>query len=177
MGFLKNLEKLRAKTDSKWIVLYCNGRDCEKSYQAGTVAKEAEFKNVYVYDAGLYDWVKAHPEKSFLFDSTPVDNTKIIERSEFKSRSLPYENFITGTGVFIDIREPIQRQKIPPIKGLLHIPLDQLITRLEAKAFMDQNIYFIDAVGKQNEWLHYHLKKLGYKNFYFLDGGVAAIKN
>ena len=34
----------------------------------------------------------------------------------------------------------------------------------------------MDAVGKQVQWVQYYLEMNGYKNYYFLDKGVAEAK-
>ena len=61
------LAALREKTGSKKLVFYCNGILCEKSYKATLMARLWGFQNVFVYDAGIFDWAKNFPEKSLFF--------------------------------------------------------------------------------------------------------------
>ncbi|MCU7967165.1 MAG: rhodanese-like domain-containing protein [gamma proteobacterium symbiont of Bathyaustriella thionipta] len=53
-----------AKKTTKTIVFYCNGRRCMKSYNA---ADKSKLSNIFVYDAGVFDWSVAHPDEAVLF--------------------------------------------------------------------------------------------------------------
>ncbi len=179
--FLEDLAAVRGKEDTTPMTFYYNGHKCEKSYDATQKALDAGFKNVTVFDSGIFDWANAYPELTTLMGKTPADKTVIIPQEEFNKRFLPYEEIKAKASdinsVVIDIREPLQRELIPNIPSLRSIPLDRLLPLLQKGEFKNNNLYFIDAVGKQVEWLQYHLEANGYKNYNFSQGGVTGTKD
>lgn len=184
MYFGKNLEETVKGKKSAKIAFYCNGVTCAKSYDAALDAQKLGFTNVFVYDAGVLDWTKTYPEKAVLLGKTPVNKSKIISKKDFESRLLTKEEFMKQAklpdAVVIDIRDPAQRKEIPDFgKNIISSPMDKLVKALVEPLFKknngDKTIYFFDAVGRQVEWLQYHLAESGYNNYYFLKGGVRAI--
>jgi len=175
-SFAADLEKVRGKTDAKLIAFYCNGHKCAKSYEAYGKAAEAGFANIVVYDSGIFDWMKANPDKATLMGVTPAPADKIIPESELKKRMIPMAEFKTkaaeANAMVIDVREPAMRKVIPDVPNLRNMPLDQLIEQVKKKQFADKNLLILDAVGKQVEWLQYHLDANGYTNYSFLANGV-----
>lgn len=175
-SFAADLEKVRGKAEAAPMSFYCNGHKCAKSYEAYAKAAEAGFTNIFVYDGGIFDWMKANPDKATLMGKTPAPADKIIPESELKKRMIPLDEFKTkaaeANAMAIDIREPMQRKVIPDVKNLRNIPLDQLIGQLQKKQFADKHLLILDAVGKQVEWLQYHLEENGYSNYNFLTKGV-----
>jgi len=178
--FTKDLEQVRAKDGAAPMAFYCNGHTCAKSYKAAEAAQEAGFANVYAYDAGIFDWIMAQPDKSTLVGKTPADKEKIIPESKLKEKLISYDQLMAQAAapdaINIDIRDPFQREIIPAIPMLRNIPLDRLIKLLEKGQFKDKQLLIIDAVGKQVGWLQYYLEEYGYTNYAFLAGGVGAIK-
>lgn len=174
--FGKKLKAIRSKS-KKHIVFYCNGHTCSKSYKATKKAISLAVPNVYAYDAGIFDWSTAHPEKATLLGETPVPTNKIIPKSELKVKFLPFTDFkqkAKGPNTMvIDVREPFQRKNIPPLANLRNITLDRLTKLIAQKKFKDKQLLLFDQVGKQVRWLQYHLKKNNYTNYYFLKGGAA----
>lgn len=175
-SFVADLEKVRAKTDAKPMAFYCNGHKCAKSYEAYGKAAEAGFANLLVYDGGIFDWMTAHPDKATLMGVTPAPADKIIPEADLKKRMIPMADFkakaAEANAMAIDIRDPAQRKVIPDVANLRSMPLDQLIEQLKKKQFADKNLLILDAVGKQIEWLQYHLEANGYVNYSFLANGV-----
>jgi rhodanese-related sulfurtransferase len=179
-SFLGELEAIRAKDGATPIAFYCNGHSCAKSYKATKKAMEAGFKNVFVYDDGIFNWAIADPDKTTLLGQTPMDPAKIIPKSEFKNYLVNIEEIQAKAQdpnvVVIDIRDPFQREFIPKIYQLRNIPLDRILPLLKKGEFKENKIYFIDATGKQIAWLQYHLKANGYIDYRFLEKGVKSIK-
>lgn len=177
--FSKDLEKVRAKNGATAIATYCNGHTCAKSYKAVKAALGDGFENVYVYDAGIFDWIVANPDKATLMGETPAPQAMIIPKSELKAKMLAWVDFSAkateANTVTIDIRDPFQRKEIPKIAKLRNVPMDRFTKLLEKKEFADKQLLILDAVGKQVRWLQYHLKKNGYENYYFLEKGVKGI--
>ncbi|MBU4479117.1 MAG: rhodanese-like domain-containing protein [Candidatus Omnitrophica bacterium] len=179
--FVEELSAVRAKDGTVKMAFYCNGHTCEKSYEATQQAMEAGFKNVYTYDAGIFDWANAYPELSTLMGQTPVDKEKLISKEGLNKRFVSYEEILEkasdSNNVIIDIRDPFQREKIPNIPGLRNIPLDRMLVLLQEGEFKSNHLYFIDAVGKQVRWLQYHLESNGYINYNFLEKGVLSTQD
>jgi rhodanese-related sulfurtransferase len=178
--FVKDLAKVRDKNGSAPIAFYCNGHTCAKSYEAAEQAMEAGFKNVYAYDAGIYDWVKAHSDKGTLMGKTPVPMNKLIPREMLASRKINYEEFKkkaqNPAAIVVDIREPFQRETIPQLPALRNIPSDRFAELIKTGEFKGKELLILDAVGKQVEWIQYYLEMYGYTNYSFLDKGVAGAK-
>jgi rhodanese-related sulfurtransferase len=178
--FTKDLEKVRAKDGSAPIAFYCNGHTCAKSYEAAEQAMEAGFKNVYAYDAGIYDWVKAHPDKGTLMGKTPVAMDKLISKEMIAKRKITYDKFKVKAqnpeAMVVDIREPFQRDSVPPLPALRNIPSDRFAELIATGTLKGKELLILDAVGKQVEWIQYYLEMYGQEQYYFLDKGVAGIK-
>ncbi len=177
--FENRLKKIRDKNGAQKLVFYCNGHTCSKSYRAVRKAVKAGYKNVYAYDAGIFSWVSAHPEKTTLMKQTPVQRATIISAEDLKKRQLSYSRFSEKAkqknSLVIDIRDPVQRE----IKLSLDsraISLNTIKTKLAIGAWKDRELLIYDAVGKQVRWLQYYLEKNGYKNYYFLNKGASGVK-
>lgn len=178
--FAKDLEKIRQTTASSPLVFYCNGHTCEKSYDAAAEADKAGFKGVMVYDAGIFDWAKTHPNKTTLMGKSPAPKDKLIPKAVFARKCIGYDEFRKKAAspdcIVIDIREPIQRKEIPQIQGLRNIPSDRMVGLINKGDFKDKQLLILDAVGKQVEWLQYSLEAKGYRNYYFLEKGMLGAK-
>jgi rhodanese-related sulfurtransferase len=174
--FIKQLEKVRDKKSVTPIAFYCNGHNCHKSYEAAEQAMEAGFKNVFAYDAGIYDWVRAHPEKGTLMGESPVPLNKLIPREALAKKKINYDEFKEKAknpgAIVIDIREPFQRKAIPQIPALRNIPSDRLADLIKTGEFKGKQLLIMDNVGKQVEWIQYYLEVYGYSDYHFLDKGV-----
>jgi rhodanese-related sulfurtransferase len=178
--FIKELEKIREKSGSIPIAFYCNGHTCAKSYEAAEQAMAAGFLNVYAYDGGIPDWVKAHPQKTTLMGETPAPLEKLITHEMLAKKSIPYAEFKkraeSPDAIIVDVREPFQRKNIPQIPMLRNIPSDRLVELIAKKEFKNNQLLIMDAVGKQTEWLQYYLIQHGYTNYYFLEKGVLGLE-
>jgi len=178
--FIKDLAKVRGKDGPTPIAFYCNGHTCAKSYEAAEQALAAGYKNVYAYDAGIYDWVKAHPDKGTLMGKTPVPTNQLISHEMLASKMIQYQDFQkkaqNPAAVVVDIREPFQREKVPQFPALRNIPSDRFAELIKTGEFKGKELLILDAVGKQVEWIQYYLEKYNYTNYYFLDKGVAGAK-
>jgi rhodanese-related sulfurtransferase len=177
--FANNLEKIRSKTGELPIAFYCNGHSCAKSYEAADLAAKAGFQNVYAYDAGIPDWVKAHPEKTTLMGKTPANAGQLISKEMFEKRTISFAEFkkraASPDAMVIDAREPFQRKEIPQLPGTLrNVPSDRLAELIKKGEFKGNQLLILDAVGKQVEWIQYYLEAGGYKNYYFLKKGVLS---
>ena len=181
--FSSKVAKLRQKTSAP-IVFYCNGRTCYKSYKAVKKAQKENINNIFAYDAGMFEWAKAYPNKSVLRNTSPIDPDQIISKDVYKKRLLNASKFVSkiyssdkSTQV-LDIRDMYQRAGISFFPGKERwVSLDnkkrlkRFLTRAKKK---NKTILVYDEVGKQSYWFQYALEEAGIKNYYFMKGGARS---
>lgn len=178
-NFVQEVRRLR-ESSTKPIVFYCNGKTCRKSYDAALMAQSSRIPNVYCYDAGVFDWAKAHPEKTALLGKTPMNPKALIDSDRFKERLLPPKDFAAkaeGAAVILDVRDRAQRDT--PL-----FPFRELRAQLDENAKIDaaieqakrekKTLLIYDAVGKQVQWMQYHIEEKGLADYYFMKGGAQA---
>ncbi len=184
--FLTSLEKVRAKDGAADIAFYCNGHTCAKSYKAAQMALEQAFQNIYCFDAGIFEWASTYPDKGTLLGKSPVATDKLISAADLNARKIEFADFkaksAASNAIVIDLRDPFQRSKDATLAqnknvdlaGIRNIPMDRLTGLLKKGEFKDKQLLIFDAVGKQVDWLQYHLEDGGYSNYYFLAKGVLS---
>lgn len=180
--FIPKLLQLR-KEEQKPFVFYCNGHTCKKSYKATNNAMLGHVDNVYAFDAGIFDWTKAHPEKAVLLGKSPVDPRRLLSKEKLAVHTLSPEAFGERVGddtIVLDIRDRLQRNAIKLFPMRQHsVPLDNQ----ELKVYVDQakrsgkTLLVYDAVGKQVRWLQYYLESEHVPKYYFMKGGAKAFLN
>lgn len=181
--FEEEVAKLRSTTD-KPIVFYCNGHTCMKSYIATKKAMAANVDKVFAFDAGIFDWTKAHPDQAVLLGSSPVNLSHLIPKSNFKKRLLSPDDFSTRATaedkkyMIIDVRDKFQRAGVGFYPGLERwASLDQqkkLNSYVKRALKQGRTLLIYDEVGKQVRWLQYALEKAGAKNYYFMHHGARG---
>ena len=180
-SFITKLTKIAGGDKNKKIVTYCNGHTCAKSYKSALTAMKEGFKNIFAYDAGIFDWAKEYPNDTVLLGVNPSDPSKIISSTNFKKRILKKEDFEkqakTAKAFLIDARDPNQVKKTPAFaQEAKKFDMDKLIKLVQNPVFKektkDKTFYIFDAVGKQVQWLQYHLEANDIKNYYFLEKGI-----
>ncbi len=180
--FTKKLQLLRNDNPEKKIVFYCNGHTCMKSYKATHRAKvDAKVDNVYAFDAGIFDWATAHPDKATLLEETPVDINKLISKSKYKEHMLPALDFINQADddtIILDVRSRHQREGIYIFSGYENIVAleDKILLNKHIEQAKKENkkLFIYDAVGKQVRWLQYYLEQQNAGPYYFMKGGIQA---
>jgi rhodanese-related sulfurtransferase len=181
--FEEQVLKLREKT-SKPIVFYCNGRRCFKSYIATKKSLEVGVSDVYAFDAGIFEWATAQPNKAVLLGKSPVNVKSLIAKANFKKKLLNPDKFsekiadLGSSSMVLDVRDKFQRAGVGFYPGKERwCSLDQkekLRKYLEKAKSSNKTIFIYDEVGKQVRWLQYTLEELGVKNYYFMDKGAKA---
>ena len=181
--FEAQVMKLRESTDKR-IAFYCNGHRCLKSYQAVKRAEEAGIPDTVAFDAGIFDWTKAHPDLAVLLGQSPVDTNKLIGANSFKERLLHPDLFSESiarsreTSIVIDVRDKFQRAGIGFYPGLEKwASLDdqrKLNQYIQMAKRENKTLYIYDEVGSQVRWLQYALEKAGVKNYFFMEKGARA---
>ena len=164
----------------KPFVFYCNGKTCQKSYEAALLAAKARVDNVFAYDAGIFDWAKAQPDKTVLLGKSPIQPGDLIDSKTFKARLIEPKDFSARVGdksVVLDVRDRVQRDTaLFPFKEQ-RAQLDELkkidVVIEDAKA-QKKTLLVYDQTGKQVQWFQYYLENKGVKDYYFMKGGAQA---
>lgn len=172
---------LRKQTD-KPIAFYCNGHTCMKSYQAVKKAMAVGVKDVYAYDAGIFDWAKAHPDEAVLLGKSPVDPKDIIPKKAFHAHLLNADKFsdLATNGdankIILDIRDAYQRAGVGFFPGLERwtslSKMDKVTAYMKKAKEQNKTLFIYDNVGKQVRWLQYALERHGVKKYYFMEKGA-----
>lgn len=178
-GFGEKMVQLRAK-HSKPFVFYCNGKTCLKSYDAVLLAAKARLDNIYAYDAGIFDWAKAQPEKTALLGRSPIIPANLIDEKSFKARLIEPKDFAARVGdksMVLDVRDRVQRDTaLFPFKEQ-RAQLDELKkidAVIEDTKAQKKTLLVYDQTGKQVQWFQYYLENKGVKDYYFMKGGAQA---
>jgi len=182
--FGEMVKALRSETDKR-IVFYCNGRTCYKSYKATKAALKQGVKNVFAYDAGVFEWAKTYPKHAVLLGTNPIDPTKIIPKAKLKARFLDPKTFTVNARsasrsktLIMDVRDLYQRAGVGFFPGLEKwVSLDdekKLEKYLRKAKAEDRTLYIYDEAGKQVRWLQYTLERASIKNYYFMTKGAKG---
>ena len=180
--FVSKLQVLR-KQDSRPLIFYCNGHTCKKSYKATQKAMRGNIDNVFAYDAGIFEWTKAHPDEAVLLGETPVDTTRLLSKEKLNAHMLEPNAFGKRVGngnITLDIRDVQQKDSLTLFPTRQRsVPLDnsKLKTYVDKAKSKGKTLLIYDAVGKQVRWLHYYLESEGLTDYYFMKGGAKAFLN
>lgn len=182
--FPEMVKALRKKT-KKPIVFYCNGRTCYKSYKATKAALKAGVKNVFAYDAGIFEWAKSYPKYAVLLGQSPIDPKHLISKAKFKERFLKPKKFTEvarstpgSKRLILDVRDMYQRAGVGFFIGIERWASmdDQKKIEKYLKKALDENrtLYIYDEAGKQVRWLQYTLEQHNIKDYYFMKKGAKG---
>lgn len=180
--FVSALQLMR-KTERRPMVFYCNGHTCKKSYKATQKAMQAHVDNVFAYDAGIFEWTKAHPDEAVLLGKSPVNPERLISKEKLEAHMLSPEAFGEHVGngaITLDIRDVQQKDALTlfPMRQF-SVPLDnsKLKTYVDKAKKERKQLLVYDAVGKQVRWLQYYLEDEGVRDYFFMEGGAKAFLN
>jgi len=182
--FAERVREVR-QNSNKPIVFYCNGRTCFKSYKAAKAAMDNNIKNVFAYDAGMFEWAKAHPDQTTLLGFSPINPKDLLSKKVLKSRMLKPKKFsemayeMGNKARILDIRDITQRSNgIGYFIGMeywISLNRKNKVRNFIAKAKADNKTLLIyDAVGKQVRWLQYELEKLKVSKYFFMEKGASG---
>lgn len=182
--FAEKVKALRASTPKR-IVFYCNGRSCYKSYKASKTALKNGVRNVYAYDAGVFEWSKTYPKYAVLLGTSPMDPSKIIPKAKLKARLLTPKVFTdtvrsapAKNRLILDVRDMYQRAGIGFFTGMERwVSLDdekKLKKYLQKAVDEKRTLYIYDEAGKQVRWLQYTLERANIKDYYFMTKGAKG---
>jgi len=178
-SFVDQVKKLRV--DSKFpIVFYCNGRTCMKSYQAALKAQDAGVGDVFSFDAGIFDWAKAHPDEAVLLGKSPIDPTMLISKEKLQAHFLApgeFEKRIGPSAIVLDVRDRFQQEATTLFPLVQHsVPLDNAAMKkyVEMAKQQGKTLLIYDATGHQVRWLQYYLEDEKVPSYYFMTGGAKG---
>lgn len=178
-GFVATIKALRAESQHP-IVFYCNGRTCMKSYQAALEAQNGGIVNVFAYDAGIFDWVKAYPDDAVLLGRSPVDPASLIGKEKLQEHTLKpaeFEKRIGDNALILDVRDKFQQEATTlfPMRQR-SVPLDNraLQKYVEQARQEGKTLLIYDEAGQQVRWLQYYLESEKVASYYFLAGGAKG---
>jgi len=181
--FETEVQALRTRT-ARPIVFYCNGRTCMKSYLAVKKSMAAGVKNVYAYDAGMFEWVETYPEYAELLGKSPVDLKSIISMASFKQHLLTPDDFtnkayeLGASSLVLDVRDKYQRGAAGLFPGKERwVSLDktkEINAAIEKAKKENKTLFIYDEVGHQVQWLQYTLERDKVPNYYFMSHGARA---
>lgn len=179
-NFEDKVKKIYEEVKPKPLVFYCNGHSCMKSYKAAARAMKAGLENVYAFDAGIFDWTKAYPDKAVLLGKSPVNVANLIPKKVFKKSLLKPAEFekraASGKYLVVDVRSRLQRAGA----GLFTMDGEKFASLSDRKKInavislskrTGKPLLIYDEVGKQVRWLEYYLRRNGVKNYSFMKGG------
>lgn len=178
-GFGEKISALRDK-HKKAFVFYCNGKTCQKSYDAVLLAGKARVDNLYAYDAGIFDWAKAQPDHTVLLGRSPIRPTDLISEAQFKARLIESKDFSSRVGdksIVLDLRDRAQRDSalFPFQEQRAELSDFRKIDAVIADARAQKKTLLVyDEAGKQVQWVQYYLENKGVKDYYFMKGGAKA---
>ena len=138
--------------------------------------------HIRVYDAGIFEFAKGAPQHTLLLGKK-ISQQQLAQLDHgapgFKQRCLPPSIFLEEMALddyqVIDLRDIEQRQQFPlDLPNLQTYLLDRFRTLITAKSrrIPHHNLLIIDNVGKQVRSLDYILQAQGFRNYYFLNGGI-----
>ena len=172
-------KKLHDET-GKPVVFYCNGRTCAKSYKAARQAKLGGVKDVYAFDAGVFDWAKSNPIDTVLLGKVSISVSDLISKEKLNKHMLSPKEFgnrIDGNAILVDVRDKAQRDIIlfPYREEKITLHEEEEFNSLVKKAKRENKTLLIyDKVGKQVRWIQYRLEKQGVKKYFFMKGGAEG---
>lgn len=180
--FAERVREVRQSSD-KPIIFYCNGRTCFKSYKAAKAAMDSNIRNVFAYDAGMFEWAKAYPDKTTLLGSSPINPKDLLSKKTLKSHMLKPAKFsemayeMGDKARILDIRDITQRSNgigyFIGVEYWISLNRKTQVNEFMQKAHANNKTLFIyDAVGKQVRWLQYALEKANIKNYFFMEKGA-----
>lgn len=178
-GFGEAMLKLRAQ-HNKPFVFYCNGKTCHKSYDAALLAAKARLDQLYAYDAGIFDWAKAQPERTVLLGKSPINPDNLISDDRLKARLLAPKDFVAKVNdkaLVLDVRDRAQRDSaLFPFKEA-RAQLDEMKkidVVIDQAREQKKTLLVYDQTGKQVQWFQYYLESKGIKDYYFMKGGAQG---
>lgn len=145
-------------------------------------AREWGVANVYVYGAGVFEWVMEYPDQSVFRGKAIVGNPQkyFLATETYQDHCLAPEEFVAVSRqpkvVVFDIRDVAGRVDFPiQLPNIKHFPVDRLVKLItsHSRKITRKKVLILDGCGSQSKWLQYVLEDAGVTDYFFLEGGVV----
>jgi rhodanese-related sulfurtransferase len=177
--FADRIDRLRPVREKITMVLIGNDVDCSRAFEAAVLARARGLDNVLVYDAGVFSWLHAHPERTRLMGRSPARLEQVMPLINHQSRLVSFERFKRLAdqpgALVVDIRNIYQRRRVPAGLDLRNISLEALLAAVGNRVWANRSLLIFDADGSRTRWLQLFLRAGGFFDYTFLDGGMNAL--
>jgi len=178
-SFAEKIDRLRPVREKITVVLIGNDTDCSRAFEAAMLAEARGLDNVLVYDAGVFSWLHAYPQRTRLMGQSPARLEQVLPLIDHQSRLVSFERFKQLAGepgaLVIDIRNIYQRRRVPARLDLRTISLEALLAAVGNRIWAHRPLLIFDADGSRTRWLQLFLRAGGFFDYVFLDGGMNAL--
>jgi rhodanese-related sulfurtransferase len=177
---LNVVRRVRPPESGAPLVFYCNDPSCSRAFRLAQQAMGQGWENVFVYDAGVFAWIAAAPDKATLMGNSPASLERVIPPALYRRHLLDYQEFerlsYDEGALVLDIRDIYHRELEPRLRDIRNIPMESLLEGVTNRIWVERRLLIFDTDGDQARWLQYFLQANGYTDYYFLKGGVEALK-
>ena len=177
--FADRIGRLVPVQDDLQLVLIGNDPDCSRAFEAAGIARSQGISQVRVYDAGVFSWLHAHPERTRLMGESPARLEVVLPLTSHHQRRLSFEQLLAEAekpqSIVIDVRNFYQRHRVPRDLPYRAIETEALLTAIGDRIWANQRLLIIDEDGSRSRWLHLFLRAAGFSDFSFLEGGMNGI--
>ncbi len=152
-----------------------------KSHAAFVKAQKWGVLNAYVYQTGVFAWVKKYPDQ-VLFMGEPLEGDSedyFLPTEKYQAHCLTPDEFVKishdAKTVVFDIRDVAGRKVFPvELPDIKYYPVDRVVKLIKSgsRKISRKKVLILDSCGTQSQWLQYVLEDAGVKNYFFLEGGI-----
>jgi rhodanese-related sulfurtransferase len=178
-SFAERIDRLKPVQEKITVVLIGNDPDCSRAFEAALLAREHGLANLLVYDAGVYSWLHAYPDRTRLMGRSPARLEEVLPLISHQSRLVSFERFKRLAGesgaLVIDIRNVYQRRRVPAELEVRSISLEALLAAVGNRIWANRSLLIFDEDGSRTRWLQLFLRAGGFFDYAFLDGGMNAL--
>jgi rhodanese-related sulfurtransferase len=177
--FAERIDRLKPVQEKITMVLIGNDPDCSRAFEAALLARAHGLANILVYDAGVYSWLHAYPDRTRLMGRSPARLEEVLPLISHQSRLVSFERFKRLAGepgtVVIDIRNIYQRRRVPAGLEVRSISMEALLAAVGNRIWANRSLLIYDEDGSRTRWLQLFLRAGGFFDYAFLDGGMNAL--
>ncbi len=161
------------------VVLIGNDPDCSRPFTAAGIARALGVDKVLVYDAGVYSWLHAYPERTRLMGEIPARLEQVVPLLSHQQRLASFDRFLEISGrqqsLVVDIRNNYQRYLTPHGLPLRTITMEALLAGIGDRIWVEHRLLLFDEDGSKTRWLQLFLRAAGFHDYLFLDGGMNGV--
>jgi rhodanese-related sulfurtransferase len=178
-SFADRIDRLRPVQEEITMVLIGNDPDCSRAFEAAVLARAHGLTKLLVYDAGVFSWLHAYPERTRLMGQSPARLEQILPLISHQSRVVSFERFKRLAdepgALVVDIRNIYQRRRVPAGLDVHNISLEALLAAVGNRIWANRPLLIFDEDGSKTRWLQLFLRAGGFFDYAFLDGGMNSL--